>query len=403
MEYYLGTNNPPKVVPQTPNEVLQESKSPSLVGQETPTPDEPNTQTKPKRNFPLYLKVSIVLMVVLLIISGAYFITIKRNKPTTNNSNDTTNKNQPTTTQAFQLNIAHDYTIEVKQNPGCKSKDSSTFCLADIFLKDEEGGNSEFFMTLDNVQNDTREPKVVNGKLFLIKRIVDESSLNPTGYYLQNAIWTDEVWVYDMYRTGTKLFSAKGATFSVSPDGSLVAVEPLGILENPYKIRVITVDDGQQSSDFSINSETCIPNPTIRRDIGWLRLLRWDKGSKILWGDFEGEYAIVGCFWNVNITNGEISYYSVPGILGAMVALNTAKMVAVYDDFPPFVDEDSYNEWVKIHPTYSLYIYDIQTTKSTKIDIFPTSYKGALLGARWISDNTLNYSSPEGPKTYTIP
>ena len=392
--------------PQIPNGVQPENNPDSP----NPPPTNAKFQNNQKLRLPKYFIPLIVILIVLLGLLTTFLVVTKSKRQTPNQAiiskNIPTARNQtPTPTlPPFPYDANLNYTVVLKQNPNCKSLDYDTYCLADVYLKDSETGESTFFMTINNVQHDSRDPKFVNGKLFLIKRIVEPAPSQDTiRTNLENTNWTDELWTYSIDRTDTKLYSMRGVVFSVNTDATLVAVDEVGNPIDPEKIRVIPTNPNQTPTDYKISSELCIPDPSTREVVGTIGLRGWNKSGKDIWGDYSGEFAVVGCFWQVNTTTGKIAYYPVPSSLGGMSALNTEKKVAIYQDFPPFVDKDTYDSWVNNHPTYSIYLYDLTTQTSTKIDTFPSSFPGALVYVHWTSDSTLSYQSPNGAKTYTIP
>ncbi len=87
-----------------------------------------------------------------------------------------------------------------------------------VYLYDAKANVETRFMTLPDVYRDDYHPaEFVEGTLYVIRRTT--GSDNPA-----NTNWTDELWEYDQSAAGSKVYSAKGLDFRVSPDGKEIAV-----------------------------------------------------------------------------------------------------------------------------------------------------------------------------------
>ena len=102
----------------------------------------------------------------------------------------------------------------------------------------------------------------------------------------------------------------------------------------------------------------------------------------------------------------EIEYFKLPDLFPSMV-LNPKKKVASYSDLPVFLDVDGEKEWLLKNSSYSLYLYDLETQKSTKIVTVPAQFEEIRSQkipneGRWISATQLQYPTPDGARIYTL-
>ena len=233
-----------------------------------------------------------------------------------------------------------------------------------------------------------------NGLLFILKRVGDITDRNKN--------WTDELWMYGLDGAGKKLYSGKGITFILDDKADFAAI--------PYEnhsgesavtgVILINIDDPTMVKKYDIDLASCVPDEKIRRWIGGIELLTWNKNGNEIWGEYTGEYGITGCFWGLNVLSNDISYYQTD-YKYAYWYFNPERLVAVYNDRLNTVDADSWNEWRTSHPTYGLYLYLIDTKESVRIDT-TSSDEGGFKIVEWVTPDQLLYYASGVKKTYSL-
>lgn len=250
-------------------------------------------------------------------------------------------------------------------------KDSSD---TDVYIKNVETGEEKFFRTIRDVYRDRVRPaEYHDGILYIIRRIGYD------GYPDED--WTDELWKYDEGEEGTKIYSAKGLGFRVSPNGEMIAI---GATED-----ILFVDtDGNVLKEYS--SEELIP--TDAEDLS-INLLDWSDDSKSLWGDLSLT-AFPSFFFSIDTGAWVLNQYDVSSsnlsIGEGRLNYNNGKLA--FSDYPVMFDEYAYEEFMDSGREVTLKVYDLNTKELIKIATSITKE----FEPEWVEDNLLEYNDPEG-------
>lgn len=362
-----------------------------------------------KSKFPVFILIIVLFLVI--IVAGGYYLNTLKNKSlpqnTVNNSQENTiNKSQvisqsPTSPSALTPVYIGNYEVDVKisTDSPCNNDIYLGHCKSDIYLKDKATEKETYILTTnDVVRNDVRVPQYRDGYIFLVKRIgYNDRVVNYQGN------WTDELWVYVGKDKGEKIYDSKGLTYDVNPDGSLIAL--LLYKNNSLATNSVTIlsrNNTWKAKTYRLDDKQCNFSPDTPSSAFNLDLEKWQQNPSALWGVYASEYRTIGCYWKIDPVTAVVSYYPVKDHQ-LLFALNTDKLVALYIDKPPFVEEDQQKQWLATHSTYSLYLYSLQTEKSTIIDTFLSSSTGFIpASVDWISSTQLTYSSPKGKVTYIL-
>jgi hypothetical protein len=336
--------------------------------------------------------IALILGIIALVYYSGITINIQQPKDASllNKTANPTSSLVPTSTSVDNTN--YEVVVKTSADSPCNTDINLDHCKSDIYLKDLATGKETFVITLDDVEHDTRVPPYRLGYLYLIKRTGNDT-------YPSND-WTDELWVYDTNHKGVKVYDSKGLYFDVNQDGSLIAVLTGN---STSSVSLLSKDNSWQSKIYSIDFKQCNFPADTPSEAFLLDLEKWQQNPSALWGAYSSEYGVIGCYWKLNPNSSNIVYYPVPPTYRSLFAFNTDKLVSVYTDKPPIVDVDTENDWQSTHTSYSLYVYSLQSQKSTKIDTFPSNYSFNATSASWVTSDQLRYSSPKGEVTYTLP
>ncbi len=343
-----------------------------------------------------FLPIVIGIIVIILVIgAAAYYLGTSKNKEQYK-AKTTPLQTIPTSTTTGLTPVYignYDVVVKVSADSPCNNDIYLHHCKSDISLKDKTTGKETYILTTnDVVKDDSRIPQYRNGYIFLVKRTGNDT-------YPSND-WTDELWVYVAKDKGVKLFDSKGLTYNANQDGSLVAL--LLYKDNSPATDSVTLlqrGNNWQPKQYSLDAKQCGFSADTPSSAFDLDLEKWQQESSALWGVYASEYRVVGCYWKLNSETSVVTYYPVPEN-PRLFALNTDKLVALYTDMPAFVDVDYNKEWLSAHPTYSLYLYSLETKKSIKIATFPSSFNN--ISPDWDSSTQLHYTSPKGLENYTL-
>lgn len=293
----------------------------------------------------------------------------------------------------------YDVDVKISADSPCNSDIYLSHCKSDIYLKDKTTGKETFVLTTDDVvRNDTRVPQYREGYIFLVKRIGYDDHV---GNY--QGPWSDELWVYVSKDKGKKIYDSQGLNYSVSQDASLVALLLYEDNDTPAKssVTLLSRNNNWQAKQYPLDTKQCNFPSNTPSGVFMLDLEKWQQNPSALWGVYSSEYRVIGCYWKLDPNTANVVYYPVPDD-PILFALNTDKLVALYTNYPPFVDADSAAQWKSTNPTYSLYLYSLKTQKSIRIDNFPTNFSFDRNSANWKSSTQFSYLTPNGMATYTI-
>jgi hypothetical protein len=298
---------------------------------------------------------------------------------------------------------AGNYDVETKFVAGspCNDKNDSTTtrCTVDVYLKDKVSNKETYIFTTDNFQrNDTRVSEYRNGYIFYIKRTGNDN--------YPSTEWTDELWVYNVQQgQQSKITDSPGLTFSANPDGSLVSLIRYSKTNRNFPINnsisILSKENNWQPKEYPLDVAKCVPDPKLQGGLA-LGFDTWQQNTSFLWGGYGGGGGSVMCYWKLDISSSDVVYYTIQNPPKNLLALNFDKLVSVYVDIPFLGSADVAQQWTATHPTYSLYLYSLQTGKSTTIGTYPSNLP-APTNFIWDTPTVLHFTSPQGTDTvYTL-
>lgn len=352
---------------------------------------------EPKRNRRILVVMGSTLMLVGLLGFGAYSVLTYNDAPPTAKLTVPESAIAKPTAELTPKYIG-DYEAFLKPipDPECEGDYTKESCQYELYLRENTTGEEVFVMTDDYLQDDGRFPQYRNGYIFLIKRIGNST--------YPSEDWTDELWVYVDQGQGIKLYDHKGLHFLASDDASLLAVTDRNYdwaQKPPSEFDTVIMlhrKDSWQIKKHTLHRRQCFGSVPLEY-AGDVEFNHW-QDKHTLWGEITGMGA-VRCYWKLDLLNGGFSYYPVT-IVKSMGGLNPEKLVTVYSDKPIFLDQDSADDWLAKHKTYSLYLYSLVTRESAVIDTFPSDFSPKVDWEQWVSPTRLQYSSPTGLKEYVV-
>lgn len=262
-------------------------------------------------------------------------------------------------------------------------------CKTDIYLKDKNSGKETFFLTIDNVRVDSvPDPEYVNGNLFIVRRLGDTNTEN----------WTDAVWEYDQQGKGREIAQAKGITFSVNGNGTLIGIYPNEVSSTSKNPSVILINtQNSQSTAYDISNKNCD---------GEISFDKWESTNVILWGAYSQTIRTL-CFWNINSQTHKVTIYPftppVANIVPQLMGFNPDKKIVLYIDKQFSFAADIEADYEKSGKTYSLFVYNLETNIATKVYTFPSTWQETKILANWDSLTEFHFNTPNGSSTYTLP
>jgi hypothetical protein len=279
---------------------------------------------------------------------------------------DVTPQGQPETEVEDAETPQGEYEIVLLEN----IKDSSD---TDVYIKNVETGEEDFLRTIRDVYRNRVHPaEYHDGILYIIRRIGYD------GYPDED--WTDELWKYDEGEEGTKIYSAKGLGFRVSPNGEMIAIRATE--------DILFVDaDGNVLKEYP--SEELIPADAEELSFD---LLDWSDDSKSLWGDLSFT-AFPSFFFSIDTGDWVLKQYDVSSLNLSIADLrlnyNNGKLA--FSDYPVMFDEYSYEEFMDSGREVTFKVYDLDTEEQEEIATSITKE----FEPEWIEDNLLEYNDPD--------
>lgn len=337
----------------------------------------------------------IVSILILLLIGGAYYFGVLKNILSQNvvvTQTGNTTVPSPSLTPIY----IGDYEVEIKfpSDSPCSKDTFLHRCRSDIYLKDKKSGEEKYILTTDDVVNsDSRVPQYSNGYIFLVKRTGNDK-------YPSND-WTDELWVYVDKDKGQKIYDSKGLSYIANQDSSLIVLE-LYENDNPAtnSVTVLSRNNAWQAKVYSVDIKQCKFDSGLSGPLS-LYVVKWAEDSPALWGEYGGMQSSIGCYWKLNLATSQVTYFPTSRFQ-QFFALNTDKLVVLYQDKPHSFGPNGDPDWIADNKSFSLYLYNLQTGESKVIDTFPADFE-VITTIGWDSPTQLHYSSPAGKKTYTLP
>lgn len=362
------------------------------------TPAGPAGQISPPPSKPPYIKalVAVFILIVIAAIGAVFYI---RQKTTSDMSSLDYSANSPLATakpaqdELLRPIYMGEYDVEVRWLNSCTT--GSCNGTGDIYLKDKQTGEEKYVTTADDLYIDSRAPQYENGYIFVLKRIGYDP--NKPSDVAQN--WTEQLWVYTQKDQGQMLFDQKGFSFQANADASMVAIsestpdsgasDKIDILyrAEEWKPKLLTIDYAKCSPQIS-------PGGVLINSFAG-----WSEAKQLLWGEVSGAGDTNYCYWALDLSTSAFTCYQTD--IHRLFDLNINTGLALYLDKPFQFDEISDKDWNTLHPTYSLYIYSIETKESLKIDTFPSSFTFDQATAGWASDTEFKYFSSKGAVTFT--
>lgn len=245
------------------------------------------------------------------------------------------------------------------------SEDTDVFIIGD-------GEKEEFIATVDEMYvGHYHNLEYYNGNLYVLKR------LGQDGYSERN--WDDQLWVYDSNGKGKKLYPSKGVIkdldFRVSPGENFFAVEhenSLHILDMQGKI-LGSFEEGELGTGASA------------------MMLKWSEKEDVLWGVSFLPPGSPKTFFEIEAKTQTLKKYDVSDLaFGRDYDINMDERKLAFSLFPPFVDEDSFEEYQNEKTENSLFVYDLNSKKKEKI----VTSVAKEFKPEWISENEIEYSDP---------
>lgn len=245
----------------------------------------------------------------------------------------------------------------------------------DVFLKDSRTAKKTKFMTLKDIYSGHyHAAEYCNGCVYVIRRLGwrDDRPENPD--------YKDELWRYDKYKHGRKLWSGQGMDFRVSPDGKVIAVAS-STSSKPYPCHLYLLDaKGKMRKDFA-------PAGVVKGDFDFER---WDGGY--LWVKDQDESDILG-FIRIDTRSLRLVKYPAPsGLADLDYDLNTKSLLLAYSDYPVILESDGGNRYERSKSRVNLYAYNLRAKHKRTIAVCITD----LFNPKWVGSNTLEFDNPKG-------
>jgi hypothetical protein len=245
---------------------------------------------------------------------------------------------------------------------------------ADIYLLNKTTGAEEKLLTVNDAY--TRHynfEESHNGNVYLIRRKGDTNTDN----------WVDELWKYSLDNKVTKLFSAKGLDFRVSPNEEFIAIQNRKIIITDSKGKII-----KEFTDKELNKEL---NSEITKH-AFPDLYKWSDDNQLFWG-FYMETAWPVMAYSINLENWEIASYNLMDLpIGNEFNLNPNTGIIVFSDYPVTLDIDDAEEFKESKKEVKLYLYNLNNKELKAIDTSITKE----FNPKWIDNTTLEYDDPNG-------
>jgi hypothetical protein len=251
-------------------------------------------------------------------------------------------------------------------------KDNYSENLTDVYLKDLETEEEEFFITVSDFHTTHYHPyEYHNGHLYIIRRIGDTTGES----------WADELWRYDQDNQEKKLYSLAGLDFRVSEDESIIAIKEPGneftLLDNQGDVLkkfllsdLIDTSSADESTDIyftEVNSEDIWLDVVIHMELQSIK--------------------------QINTTSYEVITHDLKDLeIGSEYSLNATNQILAYSDYPIFFDADSSEDFENGNTEVTLYIYNLATKEVEEINTTVSSKFKPV----WLDSITLEYNNPEG-------
>lgn len=264
-----------------------------------------------------------------------------------------------------------EFIVQLQSNP----LDST---LTDVYVTNSQNHQSQLFITLPDVHVGHYHPaEFCKGSVYVLRR------MHPFPEFPDQ--WRDELWKYTSMKKGTRIFSARGLDFRVSPteqDIALVTDTSLYFIEATGNGNAATLAEFHPSS----------LSKSQRKDT-YIQPLMWTKGGTFFWGSLFQTINIV-TFFRIIIETWEVNSYDVDSLHlnSSDYALNPTNGMLVYSDFPAVFDVDSYLHVEKSRIRVQLYLYNL-TNGERKL--LATTYSKDFK-PKWLSPRTIEVNNPEG-------
>jgi len=272
------------------------------------------------------------------------------------------------------LPAAPQFEVVLLDNPDDSTK-------TDVYIKNIDTGDMEFFITLSDVYREHyHNAEFNNGSLFIILRIGYD------GYPDED--WADELWKYSDTGEGVKVYSSQGIDFRVSPDGTMIGLETQG--------KLIFIDPSG-----ILLQELLFPIlfPEAEREI--LSLEKWSDDSSTLWVCTKAGPSPL-FFAKVMAGTWETTTYNILHLpIGDEYDLNPNTGILVFSDHPVFFEVYGAEEFAESGTPVKLFWYVFATQEQVEIASSVSKHFDPI----WLDDVTIEYTNPGGEDriTYTLP
>lgn len=321
------------------------------------------------------IKFALVFLVLLFLISAC-------NSGSTQGETANTSNNAAPTSEDLSMEVPPEETKPTPQQYEVVLMDNpDDSALTDVYIKNIDTGDMEFFITLADVdRNHYHSAEYNNGSLFIILEIGYD------GYPDED--WTNELWKYSETGEGVKVYSSQGIDFRVSPDGNMIAldiqddlifIDPSGILLQGVPFPILF--------------------PEAEREI--ISLEKWADDSSSLWVCTKAGPSPL-FFAKVDTgTWGTTTYNILHLPIGNEYDLNPNTGKLVFSDHPVFFDVDSAAAFEESGTPVKLFWYVFATQEQVEIASSAAKHFDPI----WLDDVTIEYTNPGGEDriTFTLP